>query len=1080
MTGTRTRAPAGQKPRHTVSTAHDPAERQADQVADVVTRGGSVSGWSLGSVPLRAGVHREEAGTKKASNEEKLKDAAAKAGEAALETKAGKQLQQAVKDLPEVRAATKFLDTTAGKVVAGGVIAAGVGGLAAAKQPLPVQAPAIPLDRLTPGLSAKVTVEGPVNAPTFVGLSLTYREQGPKRKGPSDKESITADTARLRADQERFRPQAEKDQQRADEQAAVARFLAAQSARFGQSTLIPLGGATQPKTVAVPKETGEEQKEQPDESPVQREPATTSPETALDTSGVPGAVRGGGRPLEPAMRRSMEARFGVDFGGVRLHDDASAAAAAAGVRARAFTVGEDIVVAPGVADGRTAAGRHLLAHELAHVVQQRGANGTHIHRRGALETIGIWLGLTEGSWSDKELRAYLDQITTKNKIDGSYDADNRARAVVRKWKAAAPGWELSGQQKSLLIDEMLDGPTLGDDEECIMDLLERSDAGDLRTIFTDAPKRMRRLDRDIDWGNHDRLDRWVAGRIKGGRPALLAGRVEVLGDSVPAAAPTFAFDAGTVESWLDSDRSWEEVLALIDRYPPADRSKALDHLLRTVWPASKATLGRARAQMSADGVTEDQKTTIFDATATVRARVRKIERLLMRAYATSVPTDEAALRAGTKPADPAQAGALRDVLLPHQYAAEAAAEDAKIELEEGGADATAKEPAGKAPAGKEPAKGTGTAGKEPAKTTGKADPDAPAPRVGFHDPEKYRAEVEKELPGIINEKYKSHVTEAGPRAGMPEIEAMAVPAKKATDVVFGQFYDAGKHPELKGDRPGKRGNLHFWYDTASKELRVMGPDDRRELAISWLLYYFQSDSTIRGLNDKYNASPSFRGDNSPKNAEARILVGIAKRITRAPAPAKGAKAKGAKAEPSVVEKLVETWRNWGGMARGREVFVDLYHSPDADADRDARWDMFQTLIHEYLHTLVHPDYEKFAMGFGESSPQWNTLIEGVDSVLDEIVWAHVLPRTAEPGLRKIVEGDALAAKPHKEPPYPGRYPSHDEAMRLVRLVGIENVYAAYFLGLVDRIRATAPVKRVPRRRGARHEPARRGDGLRAR
>lgn len=1054
MTGTRTRpqAPSQRAQRPAVSTPHDPAERQADRVADVVTRGGSVSGWALGSVPMHAGVHREESGKKQASDDEKLKDAAAKAGEAALETPAGRKLQQAVKDLPAVKAATTFLDTPTGKVVAGGAIVAGGVGLAAAKQPLPVQAPPIPLDRITPGLSAKVTVEGPLNAPTFVGLSLTFKEQGPKgKRGPSDRERIAADTARLRADLERFRPQGEKDRQRADEQAAVARMLAAQAARFGQSTLIPLGGATQPRTVPVPtEEPGVERTEEPG-SPVQREPATAAPDAALDTSGVPDALRGGGRPLEPATRRAMEARFGVDFGTVRLHDDPTAAAAASGLHARAFTVGEDIVLDAGVPDPRSPAGRHLLAHELAHVVQQRGAEGPgHVHRRGALEDFGIWLGLVEGSWSDKELRAYLDQITKRNAIDGSYDADNRARAVVRKWRTATPGWDLSGQQKALLIDEMLDGPTLGDDEECIMELLERSDAGDLRTIFADAPKRMRRLDRDVDWGNHDRLIRWVAGRFKGGRAALLAGRVEVLGDSVPAQAPTFAFDAGTVEAWLDSDRTWQEVLALLDRYSAADRSKALEHLLRVVWPAAKSALGRARAAMAAEGLSEDQQQAIYDATQPTRDRVRKIERILMRAYATSVPADEAALRAGTAPADPAKAAALRDVLLPHQYAAEAAAEDALIEIEEpesGEVGKTADKPGKTAdkPA-KAADKGTGSS----------ADADAPAPRAGFRDPEQYRAEVEKELPGIIDDKYRRHVTEAGPRAGMPEIEAMAVPAKKATDDLFGAFYDAGKHPELKGDRPGKRGNLHFWYDTASSELRGMGPADRRELAIGWLLYYFQSDSTIRAINDKYNASPLFRRDNSARNAEARILVAIARRITRAPAAKPG---KGAPKEPSVVDKLVETWRNWGGMARGREVFVDLYHSADAEVDRDARWDMFQTLVHEYLHTLVHKDYETFAKGFGESSPQWNTLIEGVDSVLDEIVWAHVLPRTSDPGLRKVVEGDALAAKPHREPPYPGRYQSHDEALRLVRLVGIENVYAAYFLGLVDRIHVAGGVGR---------------------
>jgi hypothetical protein len=76
---------------------------------------------------------------------------------------------------------------------------------------------------------------------------------------------------------------------------------------------------------------------------------------------------------------------------------------------------------------------------------------------------------------------------------------------------------------------------------------------------------------------------------------------------------------------------------------------------------------------------------------------------------------------------------------------------------------------------------------------------------------------------------------------------------------------------------------------------------------------------------------------------------------------------------------------------------------------------------------------------------------GVDCVLDEVVWARVEPQVKDPGLREVVEGVSNSKLPPIEVPPPGRYPSYPEAMRLVGLVGIENLYAAYFLGLVDRI-----------------------------
>lgn len=84
------------------------------------------------------------------------------------------------------------------------------------------------------------------------------------------------------------------------------------------------------------------------------------------------ALRSGGRPLETSTRAAMEARFGHDFSRVRIHTDATAAASADAVAAHAYTVGRDVVFAGGRYAPETPAGRHLLAHELTHVLQQEG------------------------------------------------------------------------------------------------------------------------------------------------------------------------------------------------------------------------------------------------------------------------------------------------------------------------------------------------------------------------------------------------------------------------------------------------------------------------------------------------------------------------------------------------------------------------------------------------------------------------------------------------------------------------------------------------------------------------------------
>jgi Domain of unknown function (DUF4157)/Lysine-specific metallo-endopeptidase len=77
-----------------------------------------------------------------------------------------------------------------------------------------------------------------------------------------------------------------------------------------------------------------------------------------------------GQPLNPATRAFFEPRFGYDFSRVRIHNDGCASAAAHAVNALAYTVGKDVVFGAAQFAPDTTKGRHLLAHELTHVVQQ--------------------------------------------------------------------------------------------------------------------------------------------------------------------------------------------------------------------------------------------------------------------------------------------------------------------------------------------------------------------------------------------------------------------------------------------------------------------------------------------------------------------------------------------------------------------------------------------------------------------------------------------------------------------------------------------------------------------------------------
>lgn len=102
------------------------------------------------------------------------------------------------------------------------------------------------------------------------------------------------------------------------------------------------------------------------------EPAPAAVEQTLQTPG---------KPLDPGLRDFFEPRFGADFSAVRLHTDARAAESASQVGARAYAAGSDLVFASGAYTPETSSGRELIAHELAHVVQQTGGAPPALRRR---------------------------------------------------------------------------------------------------------------------------------------------------------------------------------------------------------------------------------------------------------------------------------------------------------------------------------------------------------------------------------------------------------------------------------------------------------------------------------------------------------------------------------------------------------------------------------------------------------------------------------------------------------------------------------------------------------------------------
>src|SRR5262249_44277928 len=137
---------------------------------------------------------------------------------------------------------------------------------------------------------------------------------------------------------------------------------------------------------------------------------------------VPEVLRSPGQPLDPATRAFMESRFGHDFSAVRIHRGLMANSAAEAVNAAAFTVGRDVVFAHSLYQPHTVSGRFLLAHELAHTIQQGAVSGAEAN------AIGITTDATEA-----EADAVAERVSLGSNLRGTvrHGLTNTGLALAR-------------------------------------------------------------------------------------------------------------------------------------------------------------------------------------------------------------------------------------------------------------------------------------------------------------------------------------------------------------------------------------------------------------------------------------------------------------------------------------------------------------------------------------------------------------------------------------------------------------------------------------------------------------------------
>lgn len=189
---------------------------------------------------------------------------------------------------------------------------------------------------------------------------------------------------------------------------------------------------------------------------------------------ISSALQSRGQALEPRTRASMESHLGHDFRDVRIHTDAAAAASARRLNARAYTFGRDIVFASGE---YTAAGTglRLLAHELAHVVQQSAGtpiiqcgpppSQEHPSKSGAAKGGGNLIATLSARAADVQrklaefsrLKDWRGQFHTAihEKLKRISEISHERDEAAAEWREIQSHWYIFEHESSLTMDQRL-------------------------------------------------------------------------------------------------------------------------------------------------------------------------------------------------------------------------------------------------------------------------------------------------------------------------------------------------------------------------------------------------------------------------------------------------------------------------------------------------------------------------------------------------------------------------------------------------------------------------------------------------
>jgi len=277
------------------------------------------------------------------------------------------------------------------------------------------------------------------------------------------------------------------------------------------------------------------------------------------------------------------------------------------------------------------------------------------------------------------------------------------------------------------------------------------------------------------------------------------------------------------------------------------------------------------------------------------------------------------------------------------------------------------------------------------------------------------------------------------RFDMAHIRAILNEAKKWTDRGFGHIATGPELDQIK---------LHDALEYRLAQIGSMSVERKLDEARRTLGHLPFIDSNSAKVLRRYKESGLFSPDD-----ESEIMAVVYDHLLQD------------KATVGTLLRIDATWSG-GAVYETKEILVDVHRDGDPEKDRQKLWKIFQTLIHEYLHLVAHPEWVRFVMA--QKGLLYYVLGESSMDVLAGIVWDLVATSLGDEGLRQTIEGKFFGPDPlpSTEMPYfaDEQYTTYHLFIALFSVAGIYTPFTGPLLGewqkITDAVTAVTGLKPV--------------------